>query len=114
MDLLSYVRGCTFDDFLLTPQCGVLPRRDPGTVDLTSRFSRHLTLKRPIVSANLDTVSRPAMAKVLADAHMGLQIYTAGTEGLLAVLGVPARAPCLDELIAGALRADVRTDEVDP
>lgn len=77
MDLLSYVRGCTFDDFLLTPQCGVLPRRDPGTVDLTSRFSRHLTLKRPIVSANMDTVTRAAMAIVLAE-EGGLGIVDRG------------------------------------
>ena len=67
MDLLSYVRGCTFDDFLLTPQRGVLPRRDPETVDLAARFSAHLELKRPIVSANMDTVTRAAMAIVLAE-----------------------------------------------
>ena len=67
MDLLSYVRGCTFDDFLLTPQRGVLPRRDPETVDLAARFSEHLELKRPIVSANMDTVTRAAMAIVLAE-----------------------------------------------
>src|SRR5262245_48753747 len=67
MDLLDYVRGCTFDDFLLTPQCGVLPRRDPDKVDLSVRFSEHLTLKRPLVSANMDTVTRAAMAIVLAE-----------------------------------------------
>src|SRR5215217_2895264 len=67
MDLLDYVRGCTFDDFLLTPQCGVLPRRDPDRVDLSARFSEHLTLKRPLVSANMDTVTRAAMAIVLAE-----------------------------------------------
>jgi len=65
--LIDLVRGCTFDDFLLTPQYGVLPRRDPASVDLTSRFSEHLTLKRPIVSANMDTVTRSAMAVVLAE-----------------------------------------------
>ena len=59
MDLLSFVRGCTFDDFLLTPQRGVLARRDPDTVDLAARFSEHLQLKRPIVSANMDTVHVP-------------------------------------------------------
>ena len=66
-DLLQLVRGCTFDDFLLTPQYGVLPRRDPDAVDLSARFSEHLTLKRPIVSANMDTVTRSAMAVVLAE-----------------------------------------------
>ncbi len=39
---------------------------------------------------------------------------TACTEALLAVLGVPAREACLDELIAGALRADGRTEEAGP
>ncbi len=67
MDLLEFVRGCTFDDFLLTPQCGVLPRRDPDKVDLSARFTEHLTLNRPLVSANMDTVTRAAMAIVLAE-----------------------------------------------
>src|SRR5512145_2523940 len=67
MDLIEFVRGCTFDDFLLTPQCGVLPRRDPDKVDLSARFTEHLTLNRPLVSANMDTVTRAAMAIVLAE-----------------------------------------------
>lgn len=67
MDLLQFVRGCTFDDFLLTPQLGVVPSRDPAVIDLTSRFSEHLTLKRPLVSANMDTITRSAMASVLAE-----------------------------------------------
>jgi len=67
VSLLDAVRGCTFDDFLFTPQLGVLPSRDPAVVDLSARFSEHLTLKRPIVSANMDTVTRAAMATVLAE-----------------------------------------------
>jgi len=67
MTLIELVRGCTFDDFLLTPQLGVVPSRDPNVIDLTSRFSQHLTLKRPIVSANMDTITRAAMATVLAE-----------------------------------------------
>jgi len=67
LDLREFVRGCTFDDFLLTPQCGALVRRDPATVDLSSRFSEHVTLKRPLVSANMDTVTRSAMAVALAE-----------------------------------------------
>jgi IMP dehydrogenase/GMP reductase len=67
MDLLEYVRGCTFDDFLLTPQRGVLPRRDPAAIDLTSRVSERISLRRPLVSANMDTVTRAAMAAVLAE-----------------------------------------------
>jgi IMP dehydrogenase len=67
MDLLQFVRGCTFDDFLLTPQLGVIPTRDPAVIDLTSAFTRQLTLNRPLVSANMDTVTRAAMATVLAE-----------------------------------------------
>jgi IMP dehydrogenase len=67
MDLLDFVRGCTFDDFLFTPQCGVLPRRDPDKVDLSAPLTDRLTLKRPLVSANMDTVTRAAMAIVLAE-----------------------------------------------
>ena len=67
MDLLQFVRGCTFDDFLFTPQHGILPRRDPDTVDLSTRFSEHVVIKRPIVSANMDTITRAAMAVVLAE-----------------------------------------------
>jgi IMP dehydrogenase len=67
MDLLEFVRGCTFDDFLLTPRCGVLPRRDPDKVDLSARVTEHLTLKRPLLSANMDTVTRADMAIVLAE-----------------------------------------------
>jgi IMP dehydrogenase len=67
MDLLEFVRGCTFDDFLLTPQLGIVPSRDPAVIDLTTAFSEHVTLKRPLVSANMDTVTRAAMAVVLAE-----------------------------------------------
>ncbi len=67
MDLLEFVRGCTFDDFLLTPQRGVVPSRDPDRIDLTAAFSEHVRLKRPLVSANMDTVTRAAMATVLAE-----------------------------------------------
>ena len=66
-DLLQYVRGCTFDDFLFTPQYSVLERRDPSTVDLSSRLSEHLTLKRPLVSANMDTITRAEMAIAVAE-----------------------------------------------
>ena len=66
-DLLSLVRGCTFDDFLFTPQYSVVERRDPATIDLTCHFSRRLTLKRPIVSANMDTVTRAEMATAVAE-----------------------------------------------
>jgi IMP dehydrogenase len=66
-DLLDFVRGCTFDDFLFTPQYSVLERRDPATVDLSCRLSERLMLKRPIVSANMDTVTRAEMAIAVAE-----------------------------------------------
>ena len=61
------VHGATFDDFLLTPQRSILARRDPTVIDLSCRVSQHLTLKRPIVSANMDTVTRAPMAIVQAE-----------------------------------------------
>ena len=66
-DLLQLVRGCTFDDFLLTPQLGVVASRDPAVIDLTTRFTNRISLKRPIVSANMDTITRAAMAVALAE-----------------------------------------------
>jgi IMP dehydrogenase len=67
MDLLEVVRGCTFDDFLLTPRFGVVPSRDPAVIDLTTRFTSGVTLRRPIVAANMDTITRADMAAVLAE-----------------------------------------------
>src|SRR5262245_2887484 len=61
------VRGCTFDDFLLSPRRSIVVRRDPAAIDLSCRVSQHITLKRPIVSANMDTVTRAPMAIVQAE-----------------------------------------------
>jgi IMP dehydrogenase len=65
--VLELVRGCTFDDFILAPQRSVLVRRDPAVIDLSCKLSRRITLKRPIVSANMDTVTRAPMAIVQAE-----------------------------------------------
>src|SRR6476661_3387682 len=70
-------RGCTFDDFLLTPQMSVIDRRDPSAIDLSCRVSQHIALKRPIVSANMDTVTRAPMAIVQAE-EGGLGIIDRG------------------------------------
>jgi IMP dehydrogenase len=75
--VLDLVHGCTFDDFILSPQRSVLARRDPSAIDLSSRFSRRITLKRPIVSANMDTVTRAPMAIVQAE-EGGLGIIDRG------------------------------------
>lgn len=65
--LLELTRGCTFDDFIFTPQRSIVVSRDPARIDLTCRLSRRITLKRPIVSANMDTVTRAPMAIVQAE-----------------------------------------------
>ena len=44
--LIDLVRGATFDDFLFSPQYSVVERRDPNAIDLTSRFSTGLSVKR--------------------------------------------------------------------
>jgi IMP dehydrogenase len=79
-DLLAAVRGCTFDDFLFVPHFSVLERRDPKSIDLSARFSEHLTLKHPIVSANMDTITRAAMAVVQAE-EGGLGVIDRGFRG---------------------------------
>jgi IMP dehydrogenase len=57
------IEGLTFDDVLLVPAYSdVLPRN----VDLTTRFSRHIELKIPIVSAAMDTVTEAKMAIAIA------------------------------------------------
>ena len=66
-NLHDLVRGCTFDDMLFTPQFSVLERRDPSAIDLSCSLSQHLRLRRPIVSANMDTVTRAEMAIAVAE-----------------------------------------------
>jgi IMP dehydrogenase len=78
--LLDLVRGATFDDFLFNPQYSVVERRDPNAIDLTSRVSTGLTLKRPIVSANMDTVTRAEMASAVAE-EGGIGIIDRGFRG---------------------------------
>ena len=75
--LADLVRGATFDDFLLRPQQSVIERRDPSVIDLSCRFSTNITLKRPLISANMDTVTRAPMAIVQAE-EGGLGIIDRG------------------------------------
>lgn len=77
MTLRELVHGCTFDDILFAPQFSVLDSRDPSRIDLRSRLTRRLQLNRPIVSANMDTVTRAPMAIVMAE-EGGLGIIDRG------------------------------------
>ena len=55
--------GLTFDDVLLIPAYSeILPR----SVDLSTKFSRNIQLKTPIVSAAMDTVTEAKMAIAIA------------------------------------------------
>jgi IMP dehydrogenase len=78
--LVDAVAGCTFDDFILKPQFSVVESRDPARIDLSSRLTRRITLKRPIVSANMDTVTRAPMAIVQAE-EGGIGIIDRGFRG---------------------------------
>ena len=67
--LMSYIAdrvrfdGLTFDDVLLVPAYSeVLPNQ----VDLSTRFSRNISLKVPFVSAAMDTVTESKMAIAIA------------------------------------------------
>ncbi len=57
------MEGLTFDDLLLVPAYSqVLPR----DVDLSTRFSRNISLNIPMVSAAMDTVTETALAIAIA------------------------------------------------
>jgi IMP dehydrogenase len=56
--------GKTFDDFLFRPQLGKVPSR--SRVNLTLRLSTHYEISLPIVSANMDSITRALMAKTMA------------------------------------------------
>ncbi|SDQ84872.1 IMP dehydrogenase [Thermostaphylospora chromogena] len=55
--------GLTFDDVLLVPAYSDLV---PGEADTTTRLSRSLTLRIPLISAAMDTVTEARMAVAMA------------------------------------------------
>ncbi len=55
--------GLTFDDVLLVPAYSEIL---PSEVNLTSKFSRNLSIKVPVVSAAMDTVTESKMAIAMA------------------------------------------------
>lgn len=56
-------KGLTFDDLLLVPDYSEVIPKD---VETGSRFSRHIPLNIPLVSAAMDTVSESSMAIAMA------------------------------------------------
>ncbi|NBQ40225.1 MAG: CBS domain-containing protein, partial [Alphaproteobacteria bacterium] len=70
MNGLSTIRpaireALTFDDVLLQPGHSLVM---PGEVDVTTRLTRNLSLKLPIISAAMDTVTESRLAIAMAQA----------------------------------------------
>lgn len=62
-DMKVVAEGLTFDDVLLVPAYSeVLPRN----VNVSTKFSRNIDIKAPIVSAAMDTVTESALAIAIA------------------------------------------------
>lgn len=65
IEKLQAETGLTFDDILLVPAASEV---EPDQADVTTRFSRNISLNIPLVSAAMDTVSTSSMAVALARA----------------------------------------------
>jgi IMP dehydrogenase len=83
MDEQRISEGLTFDDVLLAPQkSDVLP----AEVDVTTRLTRNIALRIPIVSAAMDTVTEAHLAIALAQEgglgiiHKNMSIKSQATE----------------------------------
>ena len=64
-EILERSKGLTFDDVLLMPKHSEMSsRRAPN---LESKVTKNFTLKTPIISANMDTVTGPEMAIKMAE-----------------------------------------------
>jgi IMP dehydrogenase len=58
-DIPKKDKGITFDDVLLIPNKSEI--RSRSNPDLSSRFTKNITLERPFISANMDTITESAM-----------------------------------------------------
>ena len=65
IEKLNIPTALTFDDVLLEPRESYV---EPNQVDIKTKFSKHVKLNIPIVSAAMDTVSRSDLAIALARA----------------------------------------------
>lgn len=92
----------TFDDVLLVPSYSeVLPRE----VSTRARFSRHIPLEIPIVSAAMDTVTESEMAAALArnggigviHKNMGIETQASHVRKVKKAPYESAGTPCTDE-----------------
>jgi IMP dehydrogenase len=63
MNIISQV-GLTFDDVLLVPRCSTIDSRFNGDIDLSTSIAG-IPLKRPIISANMDTVTECRMVAAM-------------------------------------------------
>jgi IMP dehydrogenase len=58
-DIPKKDKGITFDDVLLIPNKSDI--RSRSIPDLSSRFTKNITLERPFISANMDTITESGM-----------------------------------------------------
>jgi len=63
--ILERSKGLTFDDVLLMPRHSEMNSRTAPQLD--SKVTKNFTLKTPIISANMDTVTEKAMALKMAE-----------------------------------------------
>ena len=72
-ELFGGREGLTYRDFLVLP--GFIDF-NPSDVDLESRISRNITLKKPLISSPMDTVTESSMAIALGlQGGMGIIHY---------------------------------------